>query len=244
MPPIDALLKIMTQYFSAKKTFVLALTLLSMSQVTSQLSRKAIAQENISESLLFSQMEPGQPDLLLYGGPRTRAPLVQWYLEELEIPYQYVSLDIQAEEHRQPDFLSINPMGKVPAIVDGDFKIWESGAILLYLADKHGEIPDSIEDRAVINQWVIFANATLGPGLFREELREREIPRLLTPLNDILEQQSFILGSELSVADVAIGSYLHYAQVLLSLEFSDYPAVETYLNRLAQRPAFQNTLGQ
>lgn len=236
--------KAMTQYFSVQKTFVLAFTLLSMSQATSQLSGKAIAQEIVPEALQLSQMEPEQPDLLLYGGPRTRSPLVQWYLEELEIPYQYVSLDIQAGENREPDFLSINPTGKVPAIMDGDFKVWESGAILLYLADKHGEIPDSIEDRAVINQWVIFANATLSPGLFREEQREREMPILLTPLNDILEQQSFLLGSELSVADVAVGSYLYYAKVLLSLDFSDYPAVETYLDSISQRPAFQNTLGQ
>lgn len=234
----------MNQYFSVQKTVFLALTLLSFSQATSQFSSKAIAQESIPEALPCSQMESEQPDLLLYGGPRTRSPLVQWYLEELDIPYQYVSLDIQAEEQRQPDFLSINPMGKVPAIVDGDFAVWESGAILLYLADKHGEIPDSIEDRAVINQWVIFANATLGPGLFREEQRAREMPRLLMPLNDIFEQQSFLLGSELSVADVAVGSYLYYAKVLLSLDFSDYPAVEAYLNRLSERPAFQNTLGQ
>ncbi len=234
----------MTQYFSVQKTFVLAFTLLSMSQATSQFSSKAIAQEIVPEVLQLSKMESEQPELLLYGGPRTRSPLVQWYLEELEIPYQYVSLDIQAGENRQPDFLSINPMGRVPAIVDGDFAVWESGAILLYLADKHGEIPDSIEERAVINQWVIFANATLSPGLFREEQREREMPRLLTPLNDILEQQSFLLGSELSVADVAVGSYLYYAKALLSLDFSDYPAVESYLDRLSERPAFQNTLGQ
>ena len=231
----------MIRYFSLKNIIVFSLSI-TIGLTASQIPKQVIAQEDI----LISQTkdEQGQTDLLLYGGPRTRSPLVQWYLEELAIPYEYISLDIRAEEHRQPKYLNINPMGKVPAIVDGDFKLWESGAILLYLSDKYGKMSDSIEDRAVLNQWVIFANATLGPGLFREERREPEMPRLLTPLNDILKQQPFLLGSELSVADVAVGSYLYYAKVLLSLEFNEYPAVETYLNRLSERPAFRKTLGQ
>ena len=68
----------------------------------------------------------------LYGGAQSRAAIVRWYLEELGIPYEFVLLDMKAGEHRQPDFLGINPMGKVPAITDGEFKLWESGAILLY----------------------------------------------------------------------------------------------------------------
>ena len=230
--------------FLDKKILILALTLLGMSQGLRPTSNPALAQERIPDRPSFEQSDPEQADLLLYGGPRTRSPLVQWYLEELEVPYQYVSLDLRAEEHRQPEFLDINPMGKVPAMVDGDFKLWESGAILLYLADKYGELPDSMEERAVVNQWVIFANATLGPGLFLEDRRDRESPRLLAPLNDILAQQPFILGSEMSVADVAIGSYLYYAKILVPTDFSAYPAVETYINRLSERRAFRSTLGQ
>lgn len=219
----------------------LTLGLIGMSQPILQNLKQAIAQDFSS---IPSQSAQKQADLLLYGGPRTRSPLVQWYLEELAVPSQYISLDIRGQEQRQPKFLAINPMGKVLAIVDGNFKLWESGAILLYLSDKYGKEPQSIEERALLNQWVIFANATLGPGLFREDRREREMPRLLAPLNDILEQQSFILGSELSAADVAVGSYLYYAKLGLSLNFSDYPAVDTYLNRLSKRPAFIKTMGQ
>ncbi len=57
----------------------------------------------------------------LYGGARSRASIVQWYLEELAIPYEFVLLDMQAAEHLKPEFLAINPMRKVPAIADGDF---------------------------------------------------------------------------------------------------------------------------
>jgi glutathione S-transferase len=181
--------------------------------------------------------------LKLYGGARSRASIVQWYLEELGVPYEFVLLDMQAGAHRQPEFLAINPMGKVPAIVDGDFQLWESGAILFYLAQKYGNIPSSLEEQAKINQWIIFGNATLGPGIFVEANREREMPRLMTSLNQILEKQPFLLGDEFSVVDVAVGSILCYIPMMLKLDLSEYPAVVDYMKRLSERPAFQKAIG-
>lgn len=181
--------------------------------------------------------------LKLYGGARSRASIVKWYLEELSVPYEFVQLDMQAGAHRQPEFLAINPIGKVPAIVDGDFKLWESGAILLYLAQKYGKMPATLEEQAQITQWVIFGNATLGPGIFVEASRERETPKLLTPLNEILERQPFLLGEELTVVDVAVGSILAYIPMMLKLDLSEYPAVVTYIQRLSERPAFQKAMG-
>ncbi|MEW5855811.1 MAG: glutathione S-transferase family protein [Cyanobacteriota bacterium] len=181
--------------------------------------------------------------LKLYGGARSRASIVKWYLEELGVPYEFVLLDMQAGAHRQPEFLAINPMGKVPAIVDGDFKLWESGAILLYLAQKYGKMPATLEEQAQIIQWVIFGNATLGPGIFVEASREREMPKLLTPLNEILERQPFFLGEELTVVDVAVGSILAYIPMMLKLDLSEYPAIVTYIQRLSERPAFQKAMG-
>jgi len=181
--------------------------------------------------------------LKLYGGARSRASIVQWYLEELGEPYEFILLDMQAGVHQQPEFLAINPMGKVPAIVDGDFKLWESGAILFYLAQKYGKMPQSLEKQAEIFQWILFGNATLGPGIFVEASRERETPKLLTPLNEILEKQSFLLGNEFSVADVAVGSILAYIPMMLKLDLSEYPAVVNYIKRLSERPAFQKVMG-
>ncbi|PIG94422.1 glutathione S-transferase family protein [Gloeocapsopsis sp. IPPAS B-1203] len=181
--------------------------------------------------------------LKLYGGARSRASIVQWYLEELAVPYEFVLLDMQAGEHRQHDFLAINPMGKVPAIVDGDFQLWESGAILLYLAEKYGEEISSVEERAIAAQWVLFANATLGPGIFVETSRDRETPRLLTPLNEIFSRQPFLLGDRFGVADVAVGSMLCYIPIMLKLDLSDYPEVLNYMKQLSERPAFQKTIG-
>ncbi len=181
--------------------------------------------------------------LKLYGGARSRASIVQWYLEELEVPYEFVLLDMQAGAHRQPEFLAINPMGKIPAIVDGNIKLWESGAILLYLAEKYGKITLSPEQRAELTQWVLFANATLGPGIFVEATRERETPRLLNPLNQILERQPFLLGEQFSVVDVAVGSILAYIPMMLKLDLSAYPAILNYIKRLYERPAFQKSIG-
>lgn len=179
----------------------------------------------------------------LYGGARSRASIVQWYLEEIGVSYEFVLLDIQGGANLEPEFLAVNPMGKVPAIADGDFKLWESGAILIYLAEKYGKMPPSLEERATILQWVLFANATLGPGIFIEATRDREQRRLLTPLNDLFQRQPFITGAEFSVADVAVGSILAYIPMMLKLDLSAYPAVVDYIKRISERPAFEKTIG-
>ncbi|MBP0005783.1 MAG: glutathione S-transferase family protein [Cyanobacteria bacterium SBC] len=181
--------------------------------------------------------------LKLYGSSRSRASIVQWYLEEVGVPYDFVRLDMRAEEHRQPEFLEVNPIGKVPAIVDGDFKLWESGAILLYLSEKYGEMPESLEKRAEIAQWIFFANATLSVGLSSEATREREMPRLLTPLDRIFEKQTFMMGDQLTVADIAVGSILAYISTMFGIDFSDYPHIAEYVRHMSERPAFQKTIG-
>ncbi len=181
--------------------------------------------------------------LKLYGPGRSRASIVKWYLEEIAIPYEFVMLDMQAGEHLQPEFLEINPIGKVPAIVDGDFKLWESGAILLYLAQKYGKMPETLEQQAQVVQWVIFANATLGPGIFVEASRDRETPKMLEPLNRIFEKQQFLMGDEFGVADAAVGSMLAYIPMMLKLDLSAYPAVVDYIKRISERPAFKSAIG-
>ncbi len=181
--------------------------------------------------------------LKLYGGTFSRASIVHWYLEELGIPYEFIKLDLQAGEHRQPEYLAINPMGKVPAIVDGDLQLWESGAILLYLNDKYGKVQHSLEQRAKMAQWVLFANSTLSTGIFVEANREREMPNLMPPLNEILSRQIFLLGGEFTAADVAVGSILAYIPIMLKLDLSSYPAIYNYTKRLSERPAFKASIG-
>ncbi len=173
--------------------------------------------------------------LKLYGAVRSRSAIVQWYLEEYQIPYELVMLDMKAGEHRQPAYLAVNPIGKLPAIDDDGFILWESGAILLYLAEKYGHLPATLPERAIATQWVLYANATLGPALFIEANQERELPKQLPALNTILTQHPFLLGDEFSVVDVAVGSMLIYGVTLLKLDFSAYPAIVDYVTRLSER---------
>jgi glutathione S-transferase len=180
--------------------------------------------------------------LKLYGGARSRASIVRWYLEELAIPYEFILLDMQAGEHRQPEFLALNPFGKVPTIVDGDVVLYESGAILLYLYEKYVQTDLTIAQRAILNQWVLFGNSTLATGIFVETSREQETPKLLTPLNEILSKHSFLLGDEFTVVDVAVGSILAYIPMMLKMDLSDYPEVVNYIQRLTSRPAYQTAM--
>jgi glutathione S-transferase len=177
--------------------------------------------------------------LKLYAGARSRASIVRWYLEELQAPYEIVQLDMAAGEHLQADYLAINPFGKVPAIVDGEASMYESGAILLYLAEKYQQLPASLGERGKIYQWILFGNATLGQGIFNEATREKELVRMMTPLNQHFQTHPFLMGEHFTVADVAIGSILFFIPTMLPIDLSPYPAVLDYTKRLSERPAFQ-----
>lgn len=181
--------------------------------------------------------------LKLYGGSRSRAVIVAWYLEELQVPYEFVRLDMAQGAHRQADYLSINPMGKVPALVDGETVVWESGAILLYLADKYGHLPVDVGQRGQMYQWVLFSNATLVQALAQADKREVEMGKLLPPLQQILSDQDYITGTELSVADIALGAILGFAVQMFGLDLSPYPQIGAYLGRCGARLAFQKAMG-
>ncbi|OIP70911.1 MAG: glutathione S-transferase [Oscillatoriales cyanobacterium CG2_30_44_21] len=177
----------------------------------------------------------------LYGGARSRASIVQWYLEELQVPYEFQLLDMKVGEHLQPDFLKINPFGKVPAIDDDGLTIWESGAILLYLAEKYDNLTD-LPEKAIAYQWVLFANSTLATGLFVAETREKEAPKLLAGLNKLLESRTYIAGDRLTVSDIAVGTILGYAVMMLQMSYADYPAIDSYTKRIGDRAAYKKAI--
>ena len=110
--------------------------------------------------------------------------MVRWFLEEKGIDHELIELDLQSQQHRQADFLRINPFGKLPALVDESIvgsdgqplTIFESGAILLHLAEQHTDDIKSVAERALTSQWLLFANATLSIALFVPSSREREFP--------------------------------------------------------------------
>ncbi|MEB3332928.1 MAG: glutathione S-transferase family protein [Synechococcaceae cyanobacterium] len=190
--------------------------------------------------------------LTLYGGARSRASMPRWYLEERGIPYQWAQLDMESGEHRQKPFLTINPFGKVPALVDEDpalpggrLQLFESGAILLYLAERYGGEGRTVADRALAQQWVLFANATLATALFVPSNREREFPRLMTVLDGLLTGGRPLLGETWGVADCAVQAHLAYLPIFFpQIDLSPYPNVQAAISATQQRPAYQRAMGQ
>jgi GST-like protein len=175
-------------------------------------------------------------------------------LEELELPYEVVHIDISKGEQFQAEFLEISPSNKIPAIVDGDMAMMQSGAILLYLAEKTGKLAPAYDTAAywVMMQWMMWQMSELGPMLgqahhflkfnrgvseYAEERYGGEAQRLYRVLNARLEDREFVVD-ELSVADIAIWPWVSRFG-FQAIDLRDYPNVLEWYMRLAERPAFQ-----
>jgi|HubBroStandDraft_1064217.scaffolds.fasta_scaffold09580_5 glutathione S-transferase len=194
----------------------------------------------------------------LYFAPRTRATRPRWVLEELGIPHEIVRVDLGAKENREPGYLAVNPLGRVPALVDGDVAIFESIAICLYLADRYPERglapPVSSPLRGPYYQWLLFCASTLESSIGRwaqhggevsdgerEKARARfdEAAELLTRA---LAAGDYVLGDSFSTVDVIVGSNLNWARRVGLL---DGRAVLTdYVDRLLARPAALRAFGE
>jgi len=173
----------------------------------------------------------------LHGHQQTRSPLVNWYCEEAGVPI----------EMRNPR-PSPHPFGQVPHLSDdGGVEVFESGAILLYLADKYGGI-DTPEKRAKYTKWVVWANATLDTICFGHRMSGTEIAapnKSMDTLEEILGQSEWLVDNEFSVADVAVASYLNYVPVFFgNIDLSRRPNVAAYMKRCAARPSFAKAFGE
>jgi glutathione S-transferase len=197
--------------------------------------------------------------LKLYYASPSRAIRPRWILEEIGAPYELVRLDLAADDHKRPEYLAINPTGTVPALVDGELKLFESAAICEYLADKfpdRGLAPRvGTPDRGLYYQWIhysmtsldipvisIFHHTTFRPEAERipaiaEESR-RQLLAAIRVIDQPLSCNEYILGKTFSAADVMIGSSLIWARSI-DLIPSDCEASRSYVRRLAGRPAFQ-----
>ena len=196
--------------------------------------------------------------LTLYGAARSRASMVRWYLEEKAIPYAFVQLDLKSGEHRHEPFTTINPFGKVPALVDdalaspdgGPLKLFESGAILQHLAERHGrefEAPGGEARRALCAQWILFANASLGPALMAAATgKPEQLQGLLTVLDGLLDRGGSLVdlpgcpsATPWGAADCAVEAYLAYLPLFCQdLDLSPYPVVQARIAAVRQRPNY------
>lgn len=195
--------------------------------------------------------------LTLYGLPKTRSDRALWALEEKGAPYQFEYVHLGKGEGRTPEFLALNPAGKIPLLVDGDLVVAESIAICNYIADRcAGKViapAFGSDDRAHYDQWCSFAISELEQPLWtiakhRFALpEEKRVPAIMDTarweftiaaqrLAKGLEGREFILGDTFSVADILLGHTLKWARAF------DVPTeqvtVDAYADKLFARPAF------
>ena len=189
--------------------------------------------------------------ITLYGGPQTRASMPRWYMEEMGVPYDLVELSLAQGENLKEDFLSINPFGKLPAMKDDSFQnaignplvVFESGAILLHLAEHHGNEIKHPSDRSLISQWTHFANSTLAFAIFVPDQKAKSLPRLLAELNSEITKGYFV-NNKWGAADCAISSYLAYIKLFFPNEdLSTYPAINSLIHATRERPAYRKVMG-
>ena len=186
---------------------------------------------------------------------------VLWCCEELEIPYQRHDAGGLFGVTDTEGYLARNPTGLVPTIVDGDFTLYESNAIVRYLAARYGPgtlWPENPAERALSDKWMDFQLGTLFPafkdaliGLVRTAPENRDPEKIaasaratagvIPVLEEHLEANEFVAGSSLTMGDVALGS-LVYRLFELDIEKPALPALRAWHERLADRPAYQKTV--
>lgn len=180
-------------------------------------------------------------------------------LEELQLPYRLHVIDLSSGEQKQKPFVEINPNGRIPAIVDrdnGDFPVFESGAIMLYLAEKTGKLlPADERGRSKVIQWLMFQMGGVGPMMgqanvftryFPEQLPSvieryrRESRRLFEVLDGQLGSNEYLAG-DYSIADIANWSWVHTYE-WPGIDISGLDNLKRWMDSIAGRPAVQKGL--
>jgi GST-like protein len=177
-------------------------------------------------------------------------------LEELALPYELHALELSKNQQKEPGFLAINPNGRIPAIVDRDadnFAVFESGAILIYLAEKTGQLlPQDVKGRSRVIQWLMFQMGGVGPMMgqanvffryFPEKIQpaidryQGESKRLFRVLDDHLKNHEYLAG-DYSIADIANWAWVRTHR-WSGVEIDDLPYLKRWLDAIRLRPAVQ-----
>jgi len=195
----------------------------------------------------------------LYTAPTPNGWKASVALEELGLPYQVHAIDLLSGAQRAPDYLAINPNGRIPAIVDhdaDDFAVFESGAILIYLAEKTGQLmPSDAKGRSRVLQWLMFQMGGIGPMMgqanvfyryFPEKIQpaidryQGESKRLFRVLDGHLKEHEYLAG-DYSIADIANWAWVR-THKWSGVGVEDLPHLQRWLNAIRARPAVQRGL--
>ncbi len=192
------------------------------------------------------------PKLTLYHAAPSRSSITRWMLEEIGEPYDIHPMSLSKGDNRAPDYLAVNPMGKVPALRHGDVVITEAAAICTYLADEFPRaglsVPIGDPRRGVYLKWLFFGPSCIEPAVMDRASPRREEPRramlgygdfdtVMDVVAKAVGRGPHLMGEQFTAADVVIGSNLRFGMMFKLLP--ERPEFTAYVGRLAQRPALQ-----
>jgi glutathione S-transferase len=203
--------------------------------------------------------------LTLYGhGTRTAANIlkIRAALAEAGASYQYVTIDLAKGEQHEPKYKAINPHGKVPVLVDDDFALPESEAILWYVAEKFPQtklLPTDAKGRARVRQWCDFASTSLYPSsyeiylhtsyfeaanrsAFVAERAKANLERGLKVLEERLAGRSFVATEALTIADYSVAAVVHMLKNREQMNINNYPNIKAFQDRISKLPAWESAM--
>ena len=208
-------------------------------------------------------MSEGRPDILLYTAPTMNGwkPLI--FLHEADVPYELSAVDFSRREQKAPEYLKLNPNGRIPTFVDrgnDGFAVFESGAILWYLAEKYGRfLSADPKERSQTHQWLMFQMGGIGPMMGQAMYFQRiarpngnddpfaikryvdESRRLLEVLDSRLQGREWLVGEEMSIADIATYPWAR-SYFWAGVDVSGLDHLNAWLARIDARPTTQAAL--
>jgi glutathione S-transferase len=194
----------------------------------------------------------------IYGSPRSSAGRCFVMLEEAGLKYEVPALDIMGKrEHKDEAFLKLNPNGKVPCLIDDGFVLWESAAIVTYLAEKYKPelLGNNAQEKGLVQQWSFWAMTEAQPpmvdiliqkifvpegkrDLALIERREKQIPGILEVLEQSLTNKKFLVSEKYSVADLMAASAVNIA-FAIQLDLAKFTNIKAWMAEVKSRPAWQ-----
>ncbi|HET9936791.1 MAG TPA: glutathione S-transferase family protein [Methyloceanibacter sp.] len=194
-------------------------------------------------------------NLTLYHAAPSRSSIARWMLEELGEPYDLHVLSLANGEQRAPDYLAVNPMGKVPTLKHGDTVITEAAAICTYLADEFPQarlnVPVGDPRRGAYLRWLFFAPSCIEPAITDRAFPRKEEPRrgmlgygdfdtVMAVVAAAVEPGPYLMGEQFTAADVVLGSTLRWGMMFGILP--KRPEFVAYVGRLEERPALKRAI--
>lgn len=201
--------------------------------------------------------------LIFYYSPMSTAVITNFVLEELGVPCEKIKLDLRKGEARTPEFLRLNPNGKVPLIVHDGTPIWESAAITMYLGEVFGVeknlYPSPGPKRGEAMKWIVWTNVTFGDAVYHwlrntsewvpaeqhnakaAEVGMANVQNCLRILNEALDGKQFLLG-EYTLTDTHINSFTDWLR-FMKMDLSAYTHLSAWSQRCAARPAYARAMG-